>query len=417
MNKKGVILSLLSCIILTVAARLELVVEMCRHGSRVPQRDTFGTKYSNGKGMLTPSGLRQHYLLGVEMRRRYMKGYPNVHQLIDPSFETGEVFARSTQTRKTVQSASAQLLGLYPLGIGEDLPPHLADVALPLVKIPNVDQIIEDLGPDAIKKGKQPVSVRNFGSEHDRFLGFGGCPYMSNDFIRRSNDTEVWQYNDDKFRPLIFNQIAQAFGRNPDDLHFMTILDYLEALYTEEFEGIQNRFEFSDGEWEIVRSMQVAYLLNILNPLSSEILALRHIDPIRELMRAKMGRDFNETLAGEFGDAKFVLLSSHAYQMAHIIHRMEPENLELNHIDFASVLLFELHRVDSRGCETSTSESCFFIRVFFNDLQLKLPGCRDIDCTFRDFSRHIDGFDINEEKMHQICYSEKPLEGVNLDQF
>ena len=56
--------------------RLEMVLEICRHGARAPVSQEFNvtkTYWPEGTGMLTRVGERQHYLLGKELRKRYVQ--------------------------------------------------------------------------------------------------------------------------------------------------------------------------------------------------------------------------------------------------------------------------------------------------------------------------------------------------------
>ena len=61
------------------------IVEYCRHGARtnfkkLPFMDLVGLY---GPGMLTGTGMRQHYLLGKELRNRYPTIFANQDKLTD----------------------------------------------------------------------------------------------------------------------------------------------------------------------------------------------------------------------------------------------------------------------------------------------------------------------------------------------
>ena len=86
-----------------------LLVEVARHGSRAPvnigglQMDWFR---GLNKGDITPVGLRQHYLLGREMAAFY----PSI---FNGSLKFDEFYVRSSYTQRTLNSATAHLLGLW----------------------------------------------------------------------------------------------------------------------------------------------------------------------------------------------------------------------------------------------------------------------------------------------------------------
>lgn len=65
-------------LLLGVMAELELVVEVARHGARTPMTPEFEKKFGVTSGLdgahLTPTGERQHYLLGLKRRKKYVTG-------------------------------------------------------------------------------------------------------------------------------------------------------------------------------------------------------------------------------------------------------------------------------------------------------------------------------------------------------
>jgi hypothetical protein len=78
-SSKPIVLTLLLFqIILFCNCELLFVNEVCRHGARAPETDTQPEGFPNGKGMLTSSGIRQHYLLGRQLRKRYRYAYKNI---------------------------------------------------------------------------------------------------------------------------------------------------------------------------------------------------------------------------------------------------------------------------------------------------------------------------------------------------
>jgi acid phosphatase len=58
-------------------------------------------------------GKRQHHMMGGEMRRRYMVQ----NQLLDLSqYRPSDIYVRSTDYNRTIESALSQLYALYPTG-------------------------------------------------------------------------------------------------------------------------------------------------------------------------------------------------------------------------------------------------------------------------------------------------------------
>jgi hypothetical protein len=79
-----------------------MVFEITRHGARNGlHSDFFNTSWIPGE--LTGVGMRQHYLIGQQMRKKYVEDY----QYLSKSYNPLELYVRSTDVNRTIQSASA----------------------------------------------------------------------------------------------------------------------------------------------------------------------------------------------------------------------------------------------------------------------------------------------------------------------
>uniref|UniRef100_A0A914C1Q4 acid phosphatase n=1 Tax=Acrobeloides nanus TaxID=290746 RepID=A0A914C1Q4_9BILA len=101
--------------------KLVLLHTLWRHGERSPiylfpkkhNHDSGGLDdeedWLNGLGELTMNGLIQHYKLGRRLRHKYIKKIPFLSKIYDPN----EVHIRSTKTHRTIQSARANMVGMF----------------------------------------------------------------------------------------------------------------------------------------------------------------------------------------------------------------------------------------------------------------------------------------------------------------
>ena len=87
--------------------QLLMAILITRHGARYGlHKDFWHEPFPWLSGELTNTGKRQHFLLGTEMQSRYMEALG----ITDP---TREVFVRSTDFNRTLDSALANIMGLY----------------------------------------------------------------------------------------------------------------------------------------------------------------------------------------------------------------------------------------------------------------------------------------------------------------
>lgn len=236
---------------------------------------------------------------------------------------------------------------------------------------------------------------------------------MINDYTQRSKDPKVWKPYDDYYRPLIYNQLAAAFEITPDQVDFSIASTLQDILWSENFQGLPSRYNFTKEEFEIVKSIQFIALVELLGSTSRSIMVSRMVNPVVEMMKSKLGMPYNASAVSDFETAKFLLFSSHDYQLSHILAFLNPENLDLKgktttfkpgqYIDYASVVLYELHEKESLLCKFWKKESCYIVKVFFNNIQLKLPGCKTADCTFKEFSNYIAKIGMTYDQMAKQC--------------
>lgn len=109
----SILLSLLLCTLITapVLSREEVIylVEVSRHGARTPTAFHFDQPWTQGidKEDVTPVGLRQHYTLGREIRKKYPGVFPGRRLMGD------EYYIRSSGTSRTFKSAVAHMQGIW----------------------------------------------------------------------------------------------------------------------------------------------------------------------------------------------------------------------------------------------------------------------------------------------------------------
>lgn len=163
---------------------MAFVFEVVRHGARNTY-DTDEDWYTQGFSVpveqLTPTGMRQRYLLGKHAREKYTEQY----DLFSPDFVEGEVYVQSTDVNRTMQSGYSELMGIYPpekaqarqLSSGE-LKAIQSGRGMPKMKIKNADTLNEELGANALPNGFVSVPIYTFvdKSVYDD-VSYSGCGY------------------------------------------------------------------------------------------------------------------------------------------------------------------------------------------------------------------------------------------------
>ncbi|CAI2368953.1 unnamed protein product [Moneuplotes crassus] len=389
-----------------VQSKIIFVNEVSRHGSRAPFGDYPEGVFPNGKQMLTASGMRQHYLLGQQLRAMYVSERDGDEKLLSKEYNPEEIYVKSTQMPRTIQSAYSQLLGLYPrktylnqcdIQIEEKCPSLRSQSPF------DEDIIYSDLA----QMDYHPIPVHNEDGYLEEIVHIKSCNYIINSYMNRTLDFSYWKEEDDKYRKTgIYDKIAQAFNKSSKDIDIQTVFHLIDAILIENFEGIPPRANFTTEEINLLKGTQRPNYVLKLDYKGKALVASRFLNPVLEAMKARIGLPYNKISIKNFEKAKFVYFSSHDLHMTMIISFLNVTNIEIDYISFASVIIIELHQHEKESCYGLVDKTCFYVRIFFDNDQLKLNDCKSIDCTFKEFETFLKDKGYPPDMIDKECTSE-----------
>ena len=198
----------------------------------------------------------------------------------------------------------------------------------------------------------------------DQTIGYANCPLLMRDYVERTQDPEFWKPFDDIYQKLIYEKFSKIFNISQVNMKFIPAYFLGDLLYSEKVEGLLERDTFNIEEWEIIRNIQAKFLKNALSPESSKLFGSRNLNPVIEMIKKVTNKKHNESMVEDFNDAKFLAFASHDFQISHILALLNPMNINITYIDFASQVFIEVHKKESK----------FGVKLFFNDQPLHLPG-------------------------------------------
>jgi len=150
-----------------------------RHGARSPTRfypaNPNNDKWPEGTGKLTPIGMNMQFELGKFLKDRYIS---NTH-FIDPMYLHDEVYIRSSDRERCLQSAESQLAGLYPPMGRQVWNPNLPWQPIPVHTVPlDKDPILRPDGTNCPRlyeieeeKKNEPIYKEKL-KEHENLLQY-----------------------------------------------------------------------------------------------------------------------------------------------------------------------------------------------------------------------------------------------------
>ena len=359
---------LLIFVIAVATARLVAVVEVCRHGARAPTTFYYWDTpalWPEGPGGLTPAGMRQHYLLGQELRRRYVYQ----QDLLLPNYFQPHIYVFSDDVDRTIMSAQSQLQGLYPNGTG----PLLRSVGMEYNAQPPIDDtsesgIIKNLGLNALPNLTQLIPVHSDSQERQYAIG---------------SDDACNYYNiltDERYNTPGYNQI---FNNYPDVIQtIMNVMNYSESKAKSKAKNIAGSLTCNQFALNPLPQGFSQAFYNRITQLAADLNNYVNYEPDYTARLAGTGMvtqvlaNFQQVMAKTV-TSKFFLYSGHDTTILSVLSFLQL-NFSSNPV-FSSALLFELSEVNGE----------YFVALNYNDNYQLIPTCGSLNCSFSTFQSYV----------------------------
>jgi len=165
-----------------------------------------------------------------------------------------------------------------------------------------------------------------------------------------------------------------------NSMSFLNLESYCDVIQSNLFEGLPT-CDFTPTQFLQVNQVVLATLIY---PMSNPVL-------INEMFVSKMLRvglhQMEKVVGGEDIQTKFQIYSAHDYTTAQHPLFMNADNGNFTDVPFASSMRYELH--STKDC---TSESCFWVEVYFNDKAYEFSTicANPTKCTYEEFLELLD---------------------------
>lgn len=370
-------------------AELVAVVEICRHGARTPIHfieawDSLQV-WPEGPGELLPSGMRQHFLLGVVMRKTYLE------KLLSGGFNETEVFVFSSDYNRTIMSAQSQLQGLFPAGTGEQVSKNAPrNSLLPPILVKDLEKINDDLKTAALPHSTQLIPIHSDSTIRQYALSSShACPYYDSLISHKKQMVSEQQ--------KIFSQYSDVISTIQQKLNFTEkqaqskVSSIMDSLISHNFAfgtlplGFNSTF-FAQGQ-----------------KLQDRLKSFFDFEP--DLLARYAGTALLNLIASDLSQAqktgkKFFLYSAHDTTLSCALAFLE-QDFSVKP-PFASSMVFELHK----------EEEGLFLEVKYNGKKMKLNGNLE-KFRFERFQEYVNERSINdfENKCKEVP-SDEVLKGL-----
>ena len=404
-----------------------------RHGARGSSNiDENSLDYAHEKwtkpGELTGMGMRQHYLLGLRNRKRYINDY----KLLSPIYDAHEILVYSTYYNRTLMSAYSQLQGLYPSKeeIGTNLTETQEKLAVPEVDISDsyIQEEISKMNLSALPNFMTLVPVHMI-TEKEKVLNLYDL-----DECAPKRDKEK-EYNIKNMESLIniqkdFNDkyktyFDEFYGYN-STYEFEWMNSFCSAFVPSYFDGRElidlkktgiNFEEFNNYCTEIQKLHYRDYILgggkNDFDKLeSSKIIRL-----MLQFLKKRVDDDINNVTEVKYDDyskPKMVIISAHdstiAFNEMFLINCFKLNLDSFRYPIFATQISFEVFRKDDNEIIniSGLSYKDYNVKYYYNDDNL-------FSTSLDNFVEKVENYLWTDEQVNNYCTDNNNKDNNNAD--
>ena len=390
-------LLILSLLLLSASAELLFVAEIFNEGEYSPYATYKEDKFTNGPGMLTAKGFQRHYNIGKELRKKYVNDHEEDEKLLSKYLDPSEIYFRSSQLPRCIQSAEAQAHELYPPKDFEILYEGAFN------KFLKEEEEEEEMDIKDIKGEPQKIKVDSFDESVDKIGGYENCEFISEQIKRTINNSSRLDIFDNDHE-YIYKFIVKTFDMKTTEFTPM-IGSYLsQILVLEDAEGLEPRYKFNEDEFMLIKMLSYSFHRMILENGAQKLIAIRHLAPVFELIKQKMNMSYNKKLLAEIGAPKFFGMAVDQFTMD-AIHKQMPSELKTQMGEFGTNIVFELHKQESRSCRMFNYKSCYSVKVFMNGEQKNYyDECENsAECTMPEIFAGMKERGLNMDVLSKEC--------------
>jgi hypothetical protein len=407
-----VVLGFFLIVSLALCSDVELVqvINFCRHGARTPNSfDYRPRQYAEDQGELTTLGLLQGYLLGQEMRERYVKR----SNFLSSELKPNEVYIKSSYKSRTLKTAIAILNGLYPQESGVT---HYNNYKItPREVLPLRSQYRElteaDLYNFTVNEEWALSNIDIGDAEEDYFFHAykdDNCPIadkLIEDYMTSIEAAEVEAFFRNALYPRMEWQVNSVLGElkvNKEALNAKKAKKILDNWRCNTFHKLDHP-QFSSmtvGLLKAVMQYQV-YIVVFKEKLIRDIAVSNIFTSISSFTKGIINDKENTP--------KFVLFSGHDTNIEPILYSLLNEDEifrreEYTLIPFASTISFYVYK----NLEGSNAGN-YFVEITFNDRPLHLPWCGAFTCPLEVFQAHLESTALPH--VEEYCATTNPDKG------
>jgi len=386
-----------------------------RHGARAPYRgvvnntDVYHENWTEIEE-LTEVGKRMLYLLGVKTRKRYVEKY----KLLNEQYNPQEIYIRSTDVNRTIESIESLLQGLYPTGTGPTINKKIENdhnrVFPPNKKYYNeFEKIIEtynlnDGSALPYKMSIEPIHLFYKPKHEFQLYDTDLCIGHKQKYLEQQNNQKIRDLADElnnHFDRLFFD--LEGTNNKSFLYDYWTIYKYMDGFVCDDtdsrkFEYLFKNYEnFNEDKLDLLRNYSKEYLwldYSYVNyPEGYDNISIVANSYTMHSIINWMEKSINGYEKNNSNYIKYVIYSAHDASIGALEHFMKYAfNTEVEYSSFAESRYFELYIDENNE---------YRVRYLKGENSIKK------DLTYNEFKSIINDKTWDDNKVADFCQFEK----------
>eukprot|EP00826_Nyctotherus_ovalis_P020122 TRINITY_DN16293_c0_g1_i6.p1 TRINITY_DN16293_c0_g1~~TRINITY_DN16293_c0_g1_i6.p1 ORF type:complete len:390 (-),score=86.74 TRINITY_DN16293_c0_g1_i6:35-1204(-) len=330
----------------------------------------------------------RHYILGRTLRKRYIED----HKFLSEHYTPGQILVYATDAARTIESAQAQLVGLYGEGMGRFIEPQMIENAVPPNEH-NYTKWQKKLGRSAVKYGYAEIPV--YGVRDNIMVPSQLCRGIS-EMVRtyaRENGERKKEKSKEFEAKGVYKEVAAAFGVEEEKVNLSNVLTLRDIVISSLWEGhpvkreeVSLRLKEITDPVDLFLSYEYFFKVQYEDRVVHKIIASGFLNKVKELIAEKV----EAVRRNAESPLKFALFSGHDTMLNAIIMGLKINQGDIL-VPFASAVVLELYQREDKS---------FIVTVIFD---------RMVDFTYplKDFYKLVSDNTYDPATAYRYCKSFK----------
>ncbi|CDW73945.1 histidine acid phosphatase family protein [Stylonychia lemnae] len=407
---------------------------MVNHGSKVPDQfiidqSVSQVNYNQQASQLTPVGMRQLYLRGREMRRRYIE---DPSQFLDKLPNSEQIYAFSMNKDYCYVSAMSYLSGLYPSGLQQKLWDNQTQIAVPPIEVFDRDQLINELDGYPLLQDIQTIPIHsNAGNDFSMLFNpqdSKQCPIINSiQQYNLANNTQVKQIMQ-KYQNGIIKFLKNKVNIKKD----FSIADakaFADEYFTNWFEMRYTNYTPIEEEINEIKAFMKDYFYSYKYS-NKTVQQVANQELFKNLIFLFDGRA--EEVVGK-NDNSTVHLKKQKYwyhqvdqdYLASFIAALDLQDKQVPLFSSSLVIQFYIRNYNPQPVVSDYDRSDYYVKFYFDDQPVKSSSfeCNEnFECSWDLVAKYFEGMKLNDtitgqkiSDLKQFCFSSLNMQAIDDD--